>query len=60
MNAYLDTVFPQRDPVALEIPNAEELQEAATRAHDSAAGPDGLPYKAWTSTPNSFEILEEL
>ena len=56
MCACLDTVFERRDPVDLPVPSAEDLQTAAKLAHDSAPGPDGLPYKAWTATPNSFEI----
>eukprot|EP00959_Pyramimonas_sp_CCMP1952_P353549 7407084-Pyramimonas_sp.AAC.1 len=56
----LDSVFPRRPRADLPILDAQDLKKAARLAGDSAPGPDGLPYRAWLRTPDSFDILADV
>eukprot|EP00959_Pyramimonas_sp_CCMP1952_P096797 2023199-Pyramimonas_sp.AAC.1 len=60
MNSCLDSVFPRMPTFVTAVPDERDLFLAAKNASDSAPGPDGLPYRVWLATPNSFSILAEL
>ena len=55
-DADRDSWFPRIQPAPIDL-QIEHIQQAVTYAKDSAPGPDGLPYVAYSCYPPIQEVL---